>query len=167
MKAMIATAVGRASEMQYAKVADPTPRSRPGIDRRQGRRLQFPDILIVPGQYQMKPPLPSAQGMSCRHRPMRWARGDASPSRSAGLRHDRTGRVRQRAVADDTRVLAIPDTMSYKEAAAFALVNQTSYSSSFTVPRASRAREWLLVHAARAASARRRPDRQGVRRSAP
>jgi NADPH2:quinone reductase len=57
------------------------------------------------------------------------------------------GAYAERAVADDTRVFAIPDTMSYEEAAAFALVNQTSYSA--LVHRAQmQPGEWLLVHAA-------------------
>src|SRR5713226_2055615 len=57
------------------------------------------------------------------------------------------GGYAERAVADDTRVFAIPDAMSFEEAAAFALVNQTSYSA--LVHRAQMLPgEWLLVHAA-------------------
>ena len=57
------------------------------------------------------------------------------------------GAYAERAVADETRVFAIPDAMSFEEAAAFALVNQTSYSA--LVHRAQmQPGEWLLVHAA-------------------
>src|SRR5713101_9996199 len=63
MKAMIATQWGEPSGMQYAEVADPT--AGPGqvlIDVK-AIGCNFPDILIVQGKYQKRPPLPFSPGV--------------------------------------------------------------------------------------------------------
>src|SRR5438094_38383 len=62
MKAMVARAWGEPSSLVYADVTEPTPG--PGevlIDVR-AVGCNFPDILIVQGKYQTKPPLPFSPG---------------------------------------------------------------------------------------------------------
>jgi NADPH2:quinone reductase len=148
MKAMIATQWGEPSEMQYAEVADPTPGPGQVLIDVKAVGCNFPDILIVQGKYQMKPPLPFSPGHEVAG--IALAVGAAVTRVRQGQRvfaMIELGAYAERAVADDTHVFAIPDTMSYKEAAAFALVNQTSYSA--LVHRAQmQPGEWLLVHAA-------------------
>jgi NADPH2:quinone reductase len=148
MKAMIATQWGEPSEMQYAEVADPTPGPGQVLIDVKAIGCNFPDILIVQGKYQMKPPLPFSPGHEV-----------AGIVRSLGAGVTRVhqgqrvfamielGAYAERAVADEARVFTIPDAMSFEEGAAFALVNQTSYSA--LVHRAQiQPEEWLLVHAA-------------------
>jgi len=145
---MIATQWGEPSEMQYAEVADPTP----GLDQVlidvKAIGCNFPDILIVQGKYQMKPPLPFSPGHEVAGIVL--AVGPEVTRVHQGQRvfaMIELGAYAERAVADGTRVFAIPDAMSFEEAAAFALVNQTSYSA--LVHRAQmQPGEWLLVHAA-------------------
>jgi len=148
MKAMIATQWGEPSEMQYAEVADPTPGPGQVLIDVQAIGCNFPDILIVQGKYQMKPPLPFSPGHEV---------AGIALAVGAGVTRVRQGQrvfamielgaYAERAVADDARVFAIPDAMAFEEAAAFALVNQTSYSA--LVHRAQmQPGEWLLVHAA-------------------
>jgi NADPH2:quinone reductase len=148
MKAMIATQWGEPSEMQYAEVADPTPGPGQVLIDVKAIGCNFPDILIVQGKYQMKPPLPFSPGHEVAG--IALAVGAGVTRVHQGQRvfaMIELGAYAERAVADDTRVFAIPDTMSYEEAAAFALVNQTSYSA--LVHRAQmQPGEWLLVHAA-------------------
>ena len=62
MKAMIATHWGEPSEMQYAEVPDPTPGPRQVLIDVKAIGCNFPDILIVQGKYQTKPPLPFSPG---------------------------------------------------------------------------------------------------------
>src|SRR6266702_3648857 len=128
MKAMIATQWGEPSEMQYAEVADPTPGLEQVLIDVKAIGCNFPDILIVQGKYQMKPPLPFSPGHEV---------AGIVLAVGAGVTRVHRGQ----------RVFAIIDAMSYEEAAAFALVNQTSYSA--LVHRAHiQPGEWLLVHAA-------------------
>jgi len=145
---MIATQWGEPSEMQYAEVADPTPGPGQVLIDVKAIGCNFPDILIVQGKYQMKPPLPFSPGHEVAG--IALAVGAGVTRVHQGQRvfaMIELGAYAERAVADDTRVFAIPDAMSFEEAAAFALVNQTSYSA--LVHRAQmQPGEWLLVHAA-------------------
>jgi len=148
MKAMIATQWGEPSEMQYAEVADPTPGPGQVLIDVKAIGCNFPDILIIQGKYQMKPPLPFSPGHEVAG--IALAVGAGVTRVHQGQRvfaMIELGAYAERAVADDTRVFAIPDAMAFEEAAAFALVNQTSYSA--LVHRAQmQPGEWLLVHAA-------------------
>jgi len=145
---MIATQWGEPSEMQYAEVADPTP----GLDQVlidvKAIGCNFPDILIVQGKYQMKPPLPFSPGHEVAGIVLAVGAGVTRVHQGQRVfAMIERGAYAERAVADETRVFAIPDAMSFEEAAAFALVNQTSYSA--LVHRAQmQPGEWLLVHAA-------------------
>jgi len=145
---MIATQWGEPSEMQYAEVADPTPGPGQVLIDVKAIGCNFPDILIVQGKYQMKPPLPFSPGHEVAGIVL--AVGAEVTRVHQGQRvfaMIELGAYAERAVADETRVFAIPDAMSFEEAAAFALVNQTSYSA--LVHRAQmQPGEWLLVHAA-------------------
>jgi NADPH2:quinone reductase len=108
----------------------------------------FPDILIVQGKYQMKPPLPFSPGHEVAGIVLAVGAGVTRVHQGERVfAMIELGAYAERAVADDARVFAIPDAMSFEEAAAFALVNQTSYSA--LVHRAHmQPGEWLLVHAA-------------------
>src|SRR5712692_7553831 len=148
MKAMIATKWGEPSEMQYAEVPDPMPGPGQVLIDVKAIGCNFPDILIVQGKYQMKPPLPFSPGHEVAGIVLAVGAGATRvhPGQRVFAMID-LGAYAERAVSDDTRVVAIPDTMSFKEAAACALVNQTSYSA--LVHRAQmEPGEWLLVHAA-------------------
>ena len=148
MKAMIATQWGEPSEMQYAEVPDPMPGPGQILIDVKAIGCNFPDILIVQGKYQMKPPLPFSPGHEVAGIVLAVGAGvtRVHPGQRVFAMID-LGGYAERAVADDTRVFAIPDAMSFEEAAAFALVNQTSYSA--LVHRARlQPGEWLLVHAA-------------------
>jgi NADPH2:quinone reductase len=148
MKAMIATQWGEPSEMQYAEVADPTPGPGQVLIDVKAIGCNFPDILIVQGKYQMKPPLPLSPGHEVAGIVLAVGAGVTRVHQGQRVfAMIELGAYAERAVADDMRVFAIPDAMSFEEAAAFALVNQTSYSA--LVHRAHmQPGEWLLVHAA-------------------
>ncbi len=145
---MIATQWGEPSGMQYAEVADPTPGPGQVLIDVKAIGCNFPDILIVQGKYQMKPPLPFSPGHEVAGIVLSVGAGVTRVHQGQRVfAMIELGAYAERAVADDTRVFAIPDAMSFEEAAAFALVNQTSYSA--LVHRAQMLPgEWLLVHAA-------------------
>jgi NADPH2:quinone reductase len=148
MKAMVATRWAEPSELEYRDVPDPVPG--PGevlIDTR-AIGCNFPDILMVQGKYQVKPPLPFSPGHEI-----------AGVVRAVGTGVTRVrpgervianlewGGYAERAVVPASRVYAIPDAMPFDEAAALFVVYQTGYCA--LVRRAAlRPREWLLVHGA-------------------
>jgi NADPH:quinone reductase len=143
MKAMVATRWGEPSELEYTEVPDPA--LEPGqvlIDTR-AIGCNFPDILMVQGKYQVKPPLPFSPG----HEIAGVVRGVG-----AGVTRVRPGQrvianlewggYAERAVTKAERVYVIPDAMPFDEAAALFVVYQTGYCAPLQPG------EWLLVHGA-------------------
>src|SRR5687768_14165142 len=62
MKAMLARALGEPSSLVHADVPEPQPRAGEAVIDVRAVGCNFPDILIVQGKYQKKPPLPFSPG---------------------------------------------------------------------------------------------------------
>ena len=62
MKALLCNAVGSIDEAAVSDVPDPTLRMREALVRIHACALNFPDILMLQGKYQRKPPLPFSPG---------------------------------------------------------------------------------------------------------
>jgi NADPH:quinone reductase len=108
----------------------------------------FFDILMVKGQYQMKPPFPFVPGAEIAGEVLEvgadvsgFAPGDRVMA-SAGL-----GGFAEQAVVPANAAYRLPEGMSFEAGAAFPIVYPTSYAALvFRAP--VRPGEWLLVHAA-------------------
>jgi NADPH2:quinone reductase len=148
MKAMVATRYGEPSDLEHADVPDPAPGRGEVLIETRAIGCNFPDILMVQGKYQVKPPLPFSPG----HEIAGVVRGVGSGV--TGVRPGQRvianlewGGYAERAVTAAERVYRIPDTMPFDQAAAFFVVYQTGYAA--LVRRASlQPGEWLLVHGA-------------------
>jgi NADPH:quinone reductase len=148
MKAMIARAWGEPSSLEYAEV--PTPSPGPGEVRIDARAIgcNFPDILLVQGRYQVKPPLPFSPGHE-----VAGVVGAVGPGVSDVRPGDRVfailrwGTYAEAVVAPADRVYRLPDFMTFEEGAAFGLVYQTAWCA--LVHRTHvRPGETLLIHGA-------------------
>src|SRR5256884_6156478 len=107
-----------------------------------------PDILIVQGRYQKKPPLPFSPGAE-----VAGIVRDVGPGVTQVGVGERVfalmdwGAYAEQAVADESHAYALPDFMTFEEGAAFGLAYQTAWCG--LVHRAAlRRRETLLVHGA-------------------
>ena len=125
----------------------PTPEPRPGEVRVAIRAasLNFPDLLIVRGQYQMKPPLPFVPGAEF---------SGTVDAVGAGVTHLKPGDAvaalggiggfATHACVDATRLLPLPPGFELEDAAAFAFTYGTSHHA--LIDRAQlRAGETVLV----------------------
>ncbi|HEY7140737.1 MAG TPA: NADPH:quinone oxidoreductase family protein [Methylomirabilota bacterium] len=148
MKAMIATRWSEPSELEYADVPDPTPGPGQVLVETRAAGCNFPDILMVQGKYQVKPPHPFSPGHEI---------AGIVRAVGAGVTRVRPGQrvlaslewggYAELAVPPAERVHPIPDAMPFDQAAAFYVVYQTSYAA--LVRRAAlQPGEWLLVHGA-------------------
>ena len=148
MKAMVARAWGEPSTLEYADVPPPVPGpGEVGIDVR-AVGCNFPDILIVQGKYQKRPPLPFSPGAEVAG--VVNAVGPDVVGLSRGQRVYALmggGGYAEAVVAPAARVYPLPAAMTFEQGAGFGLVYGTSYGA--LVHRAGlRAGETLLVHAA-------------------
>jgi NADPH:quinone reductase len=148
MKAMVATAWTEPAGLQYVDVPDPRPAAGQVAIETRAIGCNFPDVLMVQGKYQVKPPLPFSPGHEV-----------AGVVREVGTGVTRVrpgqrvlgmlswGGYAEVAVAPAERVFGLPESMSFEDGAAFHFVYQTAYCA--LVHRAAlRAGEWLLVHGA-------------------
>ena len=149
MKAMIVTELGEPA--QRLVLADaPDPVAGPGqvvVDVR-AIGCNFPDMLIVQGRYQVKPPLPFSPGLEVSG--VVSAVGEGVPHIAVGQRVVALmnwGAYAERAVVEAPDVFPMPDFMSFEQGAAIGIVYQTSYCA-LTHRTTLKASETLLVHAA-------------------
>ena len=110
------------------EVEGPTPKEGEVLIRVNSAALNFPDILLIAGKYQFKPPLPFTPGLEVAGTVEKL--GSAVDRFRPGQRviaQMQLGGFAEYAVAQVEAVQPIPDAMSDDEAASFPLVYQTSY----------------------------------------
>ncbi|MFV0475420.1 MAG: NADPH:quinone oxidoreductase family protein [Pikeienuella sp.] len=128
MKALVCEAYGPYNTHKVKEI-DP-PALKPGQVRLSVRAagVNFPDILIVEGKYQHKPPFPFVPGAECAGVITELGEGVTGLARGdrvfVGISN---GAFAEEAVAEADKVFRIPDAMSFEEASAINLVYGTSY----------------------------------------
>ncbi len=149
MRALVVDSLAPAyGGVQLRQVATPEPG--PGEVRVKVRAasVNFPDLLMTRGEYQLKPPLPFTSGMEMAGEVeavgadvTRWAPGDAVVGGA------KTGAFAEYVIASAQGLRAMPETLSFAQAAATGAAYLTAY-----VALVRRARiepgEWVLVHGA-------------------
>ncbi len=128
----------------------PTPKPGPGeaLVKVCAASINFPDLLMTRGEYQLKPPLPFTSGMEAAGEVAaigegvtRWAVGDAVVGGA------KTGAFAEYVLAPAESLRAKPEALSFAQAAAVGAAYLTAY-----VALVRRARlepgEWVLVHGA-------------------
>lgn len=90
--------------------------------------VNFPDLLMVKGQYQEKPPLPFVPGLECAGEVIDCGVGVTgfAPGDRVMASVDRGG-FAGGALADAARAYRMPDAMSFEEAAGFGVVYQSAW----------------------------------------
>lgn len=135
-------------ELTLEEVDRPRPNANEVLIKINSASLNFPDILLIAGKYQVKPPFPFTPGLEVAGTIEEL--GDGVTSFKSGQRvlaQLGLGGFAEYAVANASHVQPLPDSMSDDEAAIFALVYQTSYFG--LAYRASMTKgETVLVHSA-------------------
>jgi NADPH2:quinone reductase len=128
MKAVLVRAFAPFEEARVEEVPDPEPGPGDVIVDVVAAEANYPDILVIEGRYQVKPPLPFSPGKAAAGRVAALGPG------VTGLRlGDRVSlQVEYGAYAEKVRVraehcYAMPDSMSFDVAAALGLVYQTAH----------------------------------------
>ncbi len=149
MKALMCHRFGPIDQLTVEEVPSPTPGPGDVLIDVQAASINFPDVLIVQGLYQIKPPLPfspgaelagvvSAVGPEVRH----LAVGDRVFA-SVG-----TGGFAEQCVAPALRVQKLPADMDFETGASFVLVYGTSLHALQTIARLQPGETLLVLGAA-------------------
>lgn len=127
MRAMICRAHGGPESLEIGELPDPEPAQGEVVVRVQACGINFPDLLIVAGKYQIQPPLPFAPGAEVAGVIERVGEGVSglTPGQRV-LAYCGHGGLAELVAVPSSRVLPIPDAMPVDEAAAFLVTYGTA-----------------------------------------
>lgn len=133
--------------LKLRELPAPRPAEQECLIRTGALALNFPDMLMVEGKYQMKPELPATPGMEAMGVVEEAGPGSKFQRGQRVLVNQLHGCFAELLVAPDALLLEVPEGMSEEQAAGFQVTYQTSYFA--LVHRAAlKPGEWLLVHGA-------------------
>jgi NADPH:quinone reductase len=138
---------GEPESMLLEEVEEPSPGPGQVRIRNHAAALNFFDILQIQGKYQVKPPFPFTPGAEVAGTIDAIGAGVSAHragDRVMAMTHG--GAFAESSVAPASSVFAMPENMSFEEAAAMPIVYHTSYFA-LTHRTTLLPSEWLLVHA--------------------
>jgi NADPH:quinone reductase len=144
MRAVVCRSYGPPEDLVVDDVADPTPGPGQLLVRVHAAAVNFPDVLLIAGKYQIKIPVPFTPGSELAGEVV--AAGDGAPFRAG----DRvfgatpTGAFAELALLDAHQVSAIPDGTDFAPAAAFGVTYRTAYHALRSVAQVAEG-DWVVV----------------------
>jgi len=128
MRAVVVEKFGPLDEASVRDIESPAPQSRQVLIETKYAGVNFPDLLMINGAYQVKPELPFSPGMEVSG--VVAGVGDDVKDFSTGDRvaaHVGYGAYAERVVAQAAHCYPIPEGVSFEHAAALGLVYQTAH----------------------------------------
>lgn len=145
MKALVVSALS--PDLSGTALADvPEPVARPGqvLIRVKAAALNYPDLLMTRGEYQLKPPLPFTPGMEIAGEVIE---GDGFSPGEAVVAGTRLGGFAEIVAVDSAAVRRKPVHLSFAQAAGVGAAYLTAYVGLVRLGQVQ-AGEWVLVHGA-------------------
>jgi NADPH:quinone reductase len=128
MKALLSKVAGGPASLVLEEVADPSPQPREVVVRIAACGVNFPDSLIIEDKYQFKPPRPFAPGGEIAG--VIESVGAEVSKRRVGervLASPGSGGMAEKVAVAEDRVMPIPDSMPFDEAASLLYTYGTTY----------------------------------------
>lgn len=147
MKAWIVDDTKAEQPLRWGEAAAPTPSPGKSLVRVEAAALNFSDLLMVRGKYQVRPPLPFTPGQEVAGTVLATAPGSRLRAGQRVASKVIWGGFAEHALVEDTMAIAVPDAMPLAEAAALPVVYPTAYIGLLHHGRL-RPGETVLVHAA-------------------
>jgi NADPH:quinone reductase len=144
MRAVVCRSYGPPEDLVVDDVADPTPGPGQLLVRVHAAAVNFPDVLLIAGKYQIKIPVPFTPGSELAGEVV--AAGDGAPFRPG----DRvfgatpTGAFAELALLDAHQVSVIPDSTDFAPAAAFGVTYRTAYHALRSVAQVTEG-DWVVI----------------------
>ncbi|MEH3037131.1 MAG: NADPH:quinone oxidoreductase family protein [Sphingomonas adhaesiva] len=145
MKAVVVSALS--PDLSGTALIDiPEPVARPGqvTIRVRAAALNYPDLLMTRGEYQLKPPLPFVPGLEVAGEVIA---GDGFAPGTAVVAGTRTGGLAEVVAVDAGAVRPKPDHLSFAEAAGVGAAYLTAYVALVRLGKVEPG-EWVVVHGA-------------------
>ena len=144
MRAVVCRSYGAPEDLVVDELADPVPGPGQVVVRIHAAAVNFPDVLLIAGRYQVKIPVPFVPGSELAGEVV--AVGAGAPFRP-GQRvaaTTPTGAFAEQALLDAASVTPIPDGADFASAAAFGVTYRTAYHALRSIAEA-RQGDWVVV----------------------
>jgi len=128
MHAVVMRAFGPAENAEFVELPDPAPGPGEAVVRTRAAGVNYPDLLVVEGRYQHKPPLPFTPGKELAGEVL--AVGEGVTALAPGDRvmvQVEYGAFAEQVVARPEQCFRLPDAVPFDDAAAMGLVYQTAW----------------------------------------
>ncbi|MBV8291186.1 MAG: NADPH:quinone oxidoreductase family protein [Mycobacterium sp.] len=144
MRAVVCRAYGPPEDLVVDDVADPTPGPGQLLVRVHTAAVNFPDVLLIAGKYQIKIPVPFTPGSELAGEVV--AAGDHAQFRPGDRVYGTTptGAFAELALLDAHQVSAIPDGADFAPAAAFGVTYRTAYHALRSVAQVGEG-DWVVI----------------------
>ncbi|MEY8013800.1 NADPH:quinone oxidoreductase family protein [Mycobacterium servetii] len=144
MRAVVCRSYGAPEDLVVDELADPVPGPGQVVVRIHAAAVNFPDVLLIAGRYQVKIPVPFVPGSELAGEVV--AVGAGAPFRP-GQRvaaTTPTGAFAEQALLDAASVTPIPDGADFASAAAFGVTYRTAYHALRSIA-VVRQGDWVVV----------------------
>lgn len=144
MRAVVCRRYGPPEDLVLEEMADPTPAPGEVVVGVRAAAVNFPDVLLIAGQYQVKVPLPFTPGSELAGEVL--AAGDGVSLRPGDRVFGSTmsGAFAERAVLAAQSVSLLPEGVEFATAAAFGVTYRTAYHALRSVARVTPG-DWVVV----------------------
>lgn len=144
MRAIVCQHYGPPEDLVLQELPDPTPGPGTMVVRVRAAAVNFPDVLLIDGKYQLKIPVPFTPGSELAGEVI--AAGEGVPfapgDRVAGASF--VGGFAEQALLPAAAVTAIPDGIDYAAAAGFGVTYRTAYHALRSVAQVAEG-DWVVV----------------------
>lgn len=144
MRAVVCRSYGTPEDLIIDDVAEPVPGPGQLVVRVHAAAVNFPDVLLIAGKYQVKMPVPFTPGGELAGEVV--AVGDGAPFR-LGQRvfaSTPTGAFAEQALLDSGSVSLIPEGTDFASAAAFGVTYRTAYHALRSIAEVTQG-DWVVV----------------------
>ncbi len=144
MRAVVCRAYGVPEDLVIEELADPAPGAGQLLVRVHAAAVNFPDVLLIAGKYQVKIPVPFTPGSEFAGEVVAAGQGTSFRPGDRVCGATPTGAFAELAVLDSRSVSPIPDGADFASAAAFGVTYRTAYHALRSVAQVSEG-DWVVI----------------------
>jgi NADPH:quinone reductase len=144
MRAVVCRSYGPPEDLIVDDVADPTPGPGQLLVRVHAAAVNFPDVLLIAGKYQVKIPVPFTPGSELAGEVVAAGDGASFGPGDRVFGATPTGAFAELALLDAHQVSAVPDGIDFASAAAFGVTYRTAYHALRSVAQVAEG-DWVVI----------------------
>ena len=144
MRAVVCRSYGPPEDLTVSDVVDPTPGPGQLLVRVHAAAVNFPDVLLIAGKYQVKIPVPFTPGSELAGEVVAAGDGASFGPGDRVFGATPTGAFAELALLDAHQVSAVPDGIDFASAAAFGVTYRTAYHALRSVAQVAEG-DWVVI----------------------